>query len=122
MSNSLPVGTELFCEVFYKTIYVVENKIEESSEIFKANCLLVGLDMITGSAVAVSQLQTARELMWRDWNKFRKDREKPREIDQLVIVHTEYWTDMMDNRDLVTEFIDRHIRSIPGYANVPARF
>ena len=60
--------------------------------------------------------------MWRDWNKFRKDREKPREIDQLVIVHTEYWTDMMDNRDLVTEFIDRHIRSIPGYANVPARF
>lgn len=122
MSILLPVGTKLFCQVFYKTIYVMGTKIDESNETFKADCLLVGLDMITGPAVAISRIQTAREFMWEDWKKFRKAKEKPKNIDKLVLTHTKYRTNLINEPDLVTEFVDRYIRSIPGYAKVPEKF
>ena len=122
MDIGLPTGTILHCSVYFKIIYILEPGIKNSSEIFHAPCSLIGLDMITGHAVAVAQLKASRALIWQQWENYRKEREKAQNIDRLVIVSTEYWTNLISDRVMVTEFVDKYIRSIPGHSEVPTRF
>ena len=118
----LPGGTVLHCKIYYKILYVSGGRIENCSKEYRASCLLAGFDSITGHAIAVSRIQSAREAIWDDWLDFKKKQEERRDVSRLMITNTEYWTDFTDDRARVTKFIDRYVRSIPGYSQVPWKF
>jgi len=121
LKMELPGGRELHCKIYYKIFYVSAGKIEDASVELSAPCLLLGLDSLTGHAVAISRIQAARELMWGDWLDYVREHEKLADISSLMISHTEYWTDS-DGAIKVTNYIDGYVRSIPGYSQVPSKF
>jgi hypothetical protein len=121
-ANYFPPGTTLFCEITYLIEYRKKNDYAKETKTLQAPYPVGMADPISGLAVAISAAQSARETIWGSWKEFRYSLEDKEDIERVMIKHTEYWTDSGKDRLKVTAFIDKHVRSIPGFSIVPGNF
>jgi hypothetical protein len=121
-ANYFPPGNVIYCEITYLIEYHNKPEYKKETKTLQAPYLTGIPDPHSGLAVAISAAQSARETIWGSWKEFRYSLEDKKEIERLMIKHTEYWTNREKDRLKVTAFIDKHVRSIPGFSPVPGNF
>lgn len=117
-----PLGNILYCEVFYQIEYVGGFQYESSSEVLQTQYSLSLPGLPVCEKLAVSAAEVSRTILWDAWTDFRNGREKDKKVERLIVQKTEYWTDLSDDREFVTAFIDKFVRSIPGNTFIPVQF
>lgn len=122
MSNEFPSGNKLSCEIFFRVEQVGNFNLEEKSVVFSAPYVVVALGPASGLLVAIGSANNARQIIWGQWQEYRNNEEDKPKIERLMVVKTEYFTDLNIARTFVTGFIRNHVCSIPGDSNIPSNF
>jgi len=122
VKTEYPLGSILYCEVYYQIEYVGGFQYESSTTVLQAQYSpgLPGLPPCV--ELAVNAAQSARTVLWDAWVDFRNEKEKDKKVERLIVQKTEYWTNLNTDKKFVTAFIDKFVRAIPGSSFIPANF
>jgi len=122
MGNEFPSGNKLSCEIFFRVEKVGDFNLEEKSVVFSAPYLVIVLGATSGFLAAIGSAKNARQIIWNQWQEYRNNEEDKPKIERLMVVETEYFTNLNLDRTFVTRFMRNHVCSIPGDSNIPSNF